>query len=58
MADQSMNRQLGIIIYLKIHMHVIPYISTFTILKNNVVDYNYFVLLRRPWLKNVKLTHD
>jgi hypothetical protein len=37
MANQSMTRPLGIIRNLKIHMHGIPYITTFTILKTNVV---------------------
>jgi hypothetical protein len=27
-------------------------------LKNNVVDFNYSMLLGRPWLKDVKITHD
>ncbi len=38
MADQSMTRPLGIIRNLKIHINGIPYIVTFTILKNIVVD--------------------
>jgi len=58
MADQSMTRPLGIIKNLKIHIHGIPYIATFTILKNNVIDSNYFMLLRRPWLKDANVTHD
>ncbi len=58
MANQSMIRPLKIIINLKIHIHVIPYIATFTILKNIVVDSNYFMLLRRPWLRDAKVTHD
>jgi hypothetical protein len=49
---------LGIIRNLKIHIHGIPYIVTFTILKNNVVDSSYFMLLGRPWLKDAKVTHD
>jgi len=48
MANYSMTRPLGIIINLKIHIHGIPYIATFTVLKNNVVDFSYFMLLRRP----------
>ncbi len=58
MADQSMTRPLGIIKNLKIHIHGIPYIATFTILKNNVIDSSYFMLLRRPWLKDANVTHD
>jgi hypothetical protein len=58
MANQNMIKPLGITINLKIHIHGIPYITTFTILKNNVVDFNYSMLLERPWLKDAKVTHD
>jgi hypothetical protein len=55
MADQSMIKPLGIIKNLKIHIHGIPYITTFIILKHNVVDFNYSMMLGRPWLKDAKL---
>jgi hypothetical protein len=58
MANQSMTKPLGIIKNLNIHILGIPFIATFTILKNNVVDSSYFMLLRRPWLKDTKVTHD
>jgi hypothetical protein len=58
MVDQSLIRPLGIIINLKIHIHGIPYITTFTILKNSVVDFSYSMLLGRPWFKDAKVTHD
>jgi hypothetical protein len=58
MANQSMTKPLGIIINLKIHLHGIPYITTFIVLKNNVVDSSYSMLLGRPWLRNAKVTHD
>jgi hypothetical protein len=58
MANQSMTRPLKIIRNLNIHIHVIPYITTFTILKNSVVDSSYFMLLGRPWLRVAKVTHD
>jgi hypothetical protein len=57
MVDQSVTKPLGIIINLKIHIHGIPYIATFTILKNSVVDFSYS-MLGRPWLKDAKVTHD
>jgi hypothetical protein len=41
MVDQSMTKLLRIIRNLKIHIHGIPYIATFTILQNNVVDFSY-----------------
>jgi len=53
-----MTRPLGIIINLKIHIHGIPYVATFIVLQNNVVDSSYFMLLGRPWLKDAKVTHD
>ncbi len=41
-----MIRPLRIIRNLKIHIHGIPYIATFIILKNNVVDSSYYMLLK------------
>jgi hypothetical protein len=58
MAYQSMTRPLGIIKILKIRIHGIPYIATFIVLKNNVVDFSYYMLLARPWLRDAKVTHD
>jgi hypothetical protein len=48
MANQSMTKPLGIIRNSKIHIHGIPYIATFIILKNSVVDSSYYMLPRRP----------
>ncbi len=53
-----MIRPLGIIKNLKIHIHGIPFIATFIVLKNNVVDFCYFMLLRKPQLIDAKVTHD
>jgi hypothetical protein len=58
MADRNMTKPLGIIKSLMIHIHGIPYIAKFTILKNSVVDFSYFMLLGRPWFRDVKVTHD
>jgi hypothetical protein len=58
MVDQSMTRPLGIIRNLKIHIHGIPYVTTFIVLQNNVVDFNYSMLLGRFWLRDAKVTHD
>jgi hypothetical protein len=58
MANQSMTKPLGIIKNLKIHIHGIPYVATFIVLQNNVVDSIYFMLLWRPWLRDVKVMHD
>jgi len=43
---------------LKTYVHGIFYITTFTILQNNVVDFCYSMLLGRPWLRDVKVAHD
>jgi hypothetical protein len=58
MVDQNMTRPLGIIRNLNIHIHGIPFVATFTILQNNVVDSSYSMLLGRPWLRNAKVTDD
>jgi hypothetical protein len=57
-ADQSMTRLVGIIIFLKIHIGGIPYVDTLFVLKNSVVNSNYFMSLGRPWLRYAKVTHD
>jgi hypothetical protein len=58
MADQSTTKPMGLIKNPKIYVHGIPYIITFTILHNNVIDYNYSMLLGKPWLKDAKVAHD
>jgi len=58
MANQITTKLVGLIRDLKIYVHGIPYITMFIILQNSVVDYNYSMLLGRPWLKDVKVAHD
>ncbi len=58
MVDQSMTKHLGIIKNLKIQIHGIPYVATFIVLQNSVVDSSYSMLLGRPWLRDGKVTHD
>jgi len=58
MVDQTTTKPVGLIRDLKIYVHGIPYITTFTIFQNSVVDYNYSMLLGRPWLRDVKVAHD
>jgi len=53
-----MTKPLRIIKNLKIHIHGISYVATFTILQNSVVDFSYFMLLGIPWLIDAKVTHD
>jgi hypothetical protein len=58
MVDKIITKPIGLIKDLKIHIHGIPYIVTFTIMKNNVLDSNYSMLLGQPWLHNAHVTHD
>ncbi len=58
MVDQITTKPVGLIRDLKIYVHDIPYITRFIVLHNNVVDYNYSMLLGRSWLKDVKMAHD
>jgi hypothetical protein len=53
-----MTRPLGIIKNLKIHIHGIPYVATYIVLQNNVVNSNYSMLLGRLWWRDAKVTHD
>jgi hypothetical protein len=50
MTDQNMTKPLGIIRNLKIHIYGIPYIATFAVLKNSVVDFGYSMVLGRPFI--------
>jgi hypothetical protein len=58
MANQIATNPVGLTRDLKIYVHDIPYIITFTIFQNNVVDSNYSMLLGRPWLRDAQLAHD
>ncbi len=43
---------------MKTFVHGIPNTITFTTINSNVLDLSYSMLLRRPWLKDVKASHD
>jgi hypothetical protein len=58
MADQTITKPIGHINDLKIYIHGIPCIVTFMVMKNNVLDSNYSMLLGQPWLCNACVTHD
>ncbi len=58
MIDQTTTKLVGLIRDLKIYVHGILYITTFTILYSDVVDFMYFMLLGRPWLRDAKVAHD
>jgi hypothetical protein len=40
------------------YVHGIPFVITFIVLQNSVVNSNYSMLLGRPWLKDAKVAHD
>jgi hypothetical protein len=58
MVHKTLTKPIGLIWDLKIHIHGIPYVVTFTLMKNNVLDASYSMLLGCPWLWNAKVTHD
>ncbi len=58
MADQTTIKLVGLIKDMKIYVHGIPYITTFNVLYNSVVDSSYSMLLGKPWLRDVKVEHD
>jgi hypothetical protein len=57
MANQTTTKPMGLIRIIKIHVHNIPYITTYIVLQNSVVDFSYSMLLGRPWLRDVKVAH-
>jgi hypothetical protein len=58
MANQTTTKPTRLIRVLNIYVHGIPYIITFTVFQNSVVDYSYSMLLGKPWLRDVKMAHD
>jgi hypothetical protein len=54
MVDQTIAKPLGFIRDLKIFVHGIPYMVTFTIINNNVLDFNYSMLLGMPMVERCK----
>jgi hypothetical protein len=58
MVDQTITKPTRLIKDLKMYIHRIPYIATFMVMKNNVLDSNYSMLLGQPWLHNACVTHD
>jgi hypothetical protein len=58
MVNQTIAKPLGLIRNLKILIHGIPYMVTFTVINNNVLDSNYSMLLGCPWLRYAKVSHD
>jgi hypothetical protein len=57
-VNQTIIKPIGLINDLKIHIHGIHYIVTFTVLKKYVLDSNYSMLLGRTWLHNARVIND
>jgi hypothetical protein len=58
MANQTITKPIGFIKNLKIHIQRIPYITTFIVMKNYVLDSSYSMLLNQPWLCNAHVAND
>jgi hypothetical protein len=52
MANQTTTKLVGLIRDLKIYVHSTPYVITFIVLHNSVIDVSYSMLLKRPWLRD------
>jgi hypothetical protein len=51
-------KPMGLFRNLMIHIHGILCVVTFVIMKNNILDANYSILLHRPWFRDAKVSHD
>jgi hypothetical protein len=58
MTNQTIAKPLGLNKDLKILVHGIPYVVTFTRIQSSVLDSIYFMLLGHPWLRDAKVFHD
>jgi len=58
MVDHILTKPVRFIQDLKIHIHGILYVVTFTIMCNSVLNSSYSMLLKHPYLCNAKVTHD
>jgi hypothetical protein len=58
MVDQIITKPLDLIRDLKIFVHGIPYTVTFIVINSSVLDFSYSMLLRCPWLRDAKISHD
>jgi len=58
LAYQTIAKPLGLIKDLRILVHGIPYVVTFTIIQNSLLNSSHFVSLSCPWLRDVKVSHD
>lgn len=57
-GGSKFDKPIRIIWDLKIHIHGIPNIATFTIMWKNVLDGNYSMLFGQPWFRDAKVIHN
>jgi hypothetical protein len=58
MAKFLFNKPLKIVPNIRIKIHGIPYIITFMVMNNKVMDLTYSMLLGCPWVQDAKVIHD
>jgi hypothetical protein len=58
MMDQIIAKPFGLIKDLKIFVYGIPCINIFPIIDINVLDSNYSMLLKHPWVRDAKVSHN
>jgi hypothetical protein len=58
MVDKIIAKPFSLIRDLKIFVHGILYNITFIVIEINVLDFSYSMLLRHPWVKDAKVSHD
>jgi hypothetical protein len=58
MANQTIAKPLALIKDLRILVHGIPYALTIIEIQSSVLDFNYFMLIGHPWLRDAKVSHD
>jgi hypothetical protein len=58
MVDFSFIIPLGIILNIRIRIHGLPYIITFTLMNNKAMDLTYSMLLGCTWLWDAKVVHE
>jgi hypothetical protein len=58
MENQTTTKLVGLIKDLKMYVHGIPYITTYIVPKNIVIDLNCSMMFGKPCFTYVKITHD
>jgi hypothetical protein len=58
MANQTITKPLSLIRDMKIFVCGIPYIVTFIVINNNILDFSYSMSLKCPWLKDAKISQN